>query len=272
MSELVVETPEGVALRHDIAGAGTRLIAALIDGLAWSFSMLALVVLMLTLGLSPMIASAFGIVSLVAYSFLFSWRWNGRTPGKALLGLRTCDQQGFPARAGQHFLRALFLPLEMSIAVGLPLTWLLIAATPHHQRLGDLVAGTLVLREHRRKRTLEPASGVRWSGLAARTLAPSSARVLDGRDLGFLRHLLTRADLEPSARARLLVGAARHYARRLDLGERAFRPAEARTFLRELFLLLREARERGPGALSAAPPAVAAAAPGSAPDAAASPR
>jgi hypothetical protein len=51
-----------------------------------------------------------------------------------------------------------------------------------------------------------------------------------------------RTDLEPRARDRLTVRAARHFERRLGLERRSRTPAEGRAFLRELFLFLREMR------------------------------
>jgi uncharacterized RDD family membrane protein YckC len=214
MSELLVETPEGVCLRFEIAGAGTRLLAAAVDGLLWVLGMSALALFLGLIGLGPGTALLAGgaVLLLVLYSFLFPVLWNGRTPGKVVMGIRTSDEQGFPARAAQHFLRSLFVPFEAIITVPIPLVWILIAATPRHQRLGDLVAGTLVLRERGARAPAEPVPRARWSTLERRTLAlePSTARAFDGRDLGFLRQLLSRTDLEPEARDRQLVRAGRH--------------------------------------------------------------
>jgi hypothetical protein len=195
------------------------------------------------------------ILWLVLYWFLFSVLWGGRTPGKRVIGIRTTDEQGFPARIGQHFLRCLFVPLEAVVAVPIPLVWILIAGTPRHQRLGDLVAGTLVLRERVRPAPPEPAPRATWSQLEARSLVlgPADARAVEGRELGFLRRLLARTDLEPRARERLTVRAARHFERRLGLERRSRTPAEGRAFLRELFLFLREMRGRSSVASEPAP-------------------
>jgi len=244
MSDLVLETPEGVPLRFEIAGAGTRLLAAVLDGLLWSFTMIALTLTAGLIGLGGFLLLSGGILWLVLYWFLFSLLWSGRTPGKRVLGIRVTDEQGFPARASQHFLRCLFVPLEAVVAVPIPLVWILIAGTPRHQRLGDLVAGTLVLRERVPPAPPEPAPRAVWSRLESRSLAlgPADARAVEGRELGFLRRLLARTDLEPRARERLTLRAARHFERRLGLERRATSPREARAFLRELFLFLRELR------------------------------
>jgi uncharacterized RDD family membrane protein YckC len=245
VADLVLETPEGVALRFELAGPGTRILAAAIDallfllGFAGSFLVLALAGL--DFGVAWLLSGA--VLFLVAYSFLFSLLLDGCTPGKVWTGIRVCDAQGFAPRASQLFLRALFVPLEAVLILPVPLVWILIAATPRRQRLGDVVAGTLVRNERARRAPSEPVPDLTWSGLEthAYALDPGAARALGGRDLGFLRDLLTRRDLDPEAKERLHVHAARHYSARL--GEaREFRHEEARTYLRELFLLLREVR------------------------------
>lgn len=246
MADLVLETPEGVALRFELAGPGRRILAAAIDALLFvlGFVTCALLLALAGLGFGVAWLLSGAVLLLVAYSFLFALFLDGCTPGKLWTGIRVCDAQGFAPRASQLFLRALFVPLEAVLILPVPVVWILIAATPARQRLGDLVAGTLVKRDRPRRAPREPVPALSWSQLEVHAFAldPGAVRVLEGRDLGFLRDLLTRGDLEPDAKAALHVRAARHYAARLGWPERAFRPAEARTFLRELFLLLREVR------------------------------
>lgn len=256
MAELAIETPEGVPLRFELAGLGARILAASIDVLLLSigYIVLATVLQLTRLPAMNFILASAAIVSLVAYSFLFTWLFDGRTPGKVWAGLRVCDLSGFRASPGRIFLRSLFVPLEALLIVPVPVVWVVIALTPLRQRLGDLVAGTLVLRERAPRAPAEPAPGQTWSALEAKSFAfePLQVRALGAADLAFLRGLLTRVDLEPEAGERLLLRAARLYATRLELGTRTFAVDEARTFLRELFLYLREVRA------AKAPPAEAA--------------
>jgi uncharacterized RDD family membrane protein YckC len=248
MADLVLETSEGVALRQELAGPGTRLLAAALDGLLFlvfyggALFVLALFGFGAGLGL---LASAL-VVLLVAYWFAAGWLWQGETPGKRAVGLSVVDLRGFAPSTSQLFLRALFVPLEAALVAPVPLVWLLIAVTPRRQRLGDLVAGTVVLRSERHRLEREPVPGLAWSTLERREFAlePAVVRRLGGRDLGFLRTLLVRRELGPMARVRLQLRAAEHYHARLAGARRVFTPDEARTFLRELFLCLREVRSR----------------------------
>lgn len=244
MTELVIETPEGVALRFELAGPGTRILAASIDALLFVLGFVgsALFLQLAGLGFGNAWLASGAVLLLVGYAFLFPLLLDGRTPGKLWIGIRVSDAQGFAPRTSQLFLRALFVPLEAVLILPVPLVWILIAATPRRQRLGDLVAGTLVLRERAPRAAPEPVPDLTWSTLENRVfpLDPAVARGFGGSDLGFLRDLLTRRDLDPEARRRLFLGAARHYALGFDLAPAELGPSEARTLLREVFLLLRE--------------------------------
>lgn len=255
MPELVVETPEGLTLRHELAGAGSRCAAGLVDAVLWGVGLFFTVVLLMSLfagaaGLVIWILTGI-IVSLVGYQVAFGSLWSGRTPGKWLLGLRVVDEQGFPASFTSHLLRGLFWPLEVVLVlVPVPLGVILVATTPRRQRLGDMVAGTVVVRDARPRIAGEPFARESWSGLAQRRLGlvPAHVARFDGEDLDFLRELLGRAGLERDARDRLLRDSARHYARQLGV-EIGARPSagDARALLRELYLFLREKRAGQPG-------------------------
>ena len=249
MADLHVETPEGLVLRFELAGAGSRGAAALLDGLLWGIVMLTAFLFLLTLGgAGGMILWVVTgvLVSLAAYQIGFGVFLGGRTPGKLALGLRVTDEHGFPATPAQHFLRGLFWPLEaVVLLVPVPLGVVLIATTPRRQRLGDLVAGTVVLRELERGGAPEPFPRETWSGLERPKLGlvPALAARFDGEDLDYLRELFARTRMDGEARRKLVRKSARHYARRLGVELKA-RPSshESGELLRELYLFLREMR------------------------------
>ena len=257
MSELVVETPEGLSLRFEVAGAGARTAAGALDFVIWLLvTLVAAIVAFLVLGgLQGLMLLGGGVmlISLALYQILFGVFWNGQTPGKRVLGMRVADQSGVPASVGQHVLRGLFWPLEaVVLLVPLPLGVVLIAATARHQRLGDLVAGTVVLRDFVPHASVEPFADQAWSELEGprHALAPALAARLDAADVDYLRDLLGRAELQPDARRRIFRSSARHYAQRLDLdlGEEAS-VEEAGELLREVYLYARD-RRRAQGSSS----------------------
>lgn len=249
MATLVLETPEGVDLYRDIAGPGSRSAAALLDLLAFLAVYLTLLLLVLLLfeqqGLSGVVIgllSGGALLFLCAYPAVCGILFEGRTLGKFLMGLRVVGDEGYPAEPAQHILRSLLWPLELALWIPVPLGLILIATTERRQRLGDMIAGTIVVQEESAARESEPFRGETWSGLKVRTLELSATRVadLDRRDFELLRSLLMRRGLEREAQRKLFVRTARHFDERLGLG--GFR--DARVFLKELYLFLRERRRR----------------------------
>ena len=166
-------TPEGVPLVFRLAPLGERLGALLIDlllQLAGLF-LLGLVPLLMGLGSGWLMA----LVTLVFffarnfYFVFFELRWQGQTPGKRTIGLRVIDASGGVLTAEAIFARNLTRELEVfwplvALAApkqvsGLEGGWLALAAVAwilalglipflnrDRRRLGDLVAGTLVVR------------------------------------------------------------------------------------------------------------------------------
>jgi len=270
MPDLVLETPEGLTLRHELAGAGSRSAAGLIDLTLLGLVMLLVILFLVSLGgAETLVFWILGgvLLSFTGYQVAFGIALQGRTPGKWVLGLRVVDEQGFPASPAQHFLRGLFWPLEAVILfVPVPIGIVIMAATPRRQRLGDMVAGTVVLRDPERRRLGEPYRRDTWSALPRRRLGlvPAHAARFDGADLDYLRELLGRVSMDRRARGRLLLESARHYAQRIDVdpGE-DLDPRGALELLREIFLFLREMRG---SAVSLPRDRAAAVAPGSVPD------
>jgi uncharacterized RDD family membrane protein YckC len=153
---LTIDTPEGVALELTLAGVGSRFSAALIDYLIQFAIVIALGALLYAVGLNPFLGDGFAaaiwtlgiFVLFLGYNIAFEVLNSGRTPGKRLNGLRVVRETGAPvtfaASAVRNVLRIVdILPGMYLVGIGA------ILATPRNQRLGDLAAGTLVLRERR---------------------------------------------------------------------------------------------------------------------------
>jgi uncharacterized RDD family membrane protein YckC len=251
----ITHTAEGVDLRQDLAGAGSRLFAAAIDlGILLVTLWVTFFVLLLVLQFDPSGAGSFvvGLVVggwlliVVLYWIAFEAFWGGQTPGKRIVHLQVRSLDGGPVQPLQVLLRGAFLLVDLLLTLPLPLGFLLVAATPLSQRLGDLAASTMVVRLPRAsgEPLREPWPGERWSALATRVLplAPAMAARFSRAEVAYLRQLLARgepavlSELEPAARRRLYVDAARDYGARLGLE----RFDDARVVLRELYLFLRE--------------------------------
>jgi len=249
MAKLVVETPEGVQIRQDLAGAGSRFAAALIDGILFFFVVL---VLLIVVALAAQVGDASlqgfllglllgGTILLgVAYPFLWHAFGHGQTPGKRLLGIRVLSADGSPASTVQHLLRSLILVIDI-LPLPAPLGIMLVAIMPRHTRLGDLAAGTLVLRIADPDRVRDRWPNETWSALPEKRLAldARAAANLDPRDVAFLRDVVTREDLDPVAQKALIERTAEVYCRKLGVEPPAAFVNEKR-LVRELYLFARE--------------------------------
>ncbi len=152
-----IATPEGVEIELVLAGVGSRFVAALLDWLlrAVVLTALATVAVVAASVLGGGWATALQVLLLVAlfcalfvYDVCFEVWANGQTPGKRWTGLRVVRTGGGPVGITTSAIRNLLRPIDF-----LPSAYLVgvvaIVATPRNQRLGDLAAGTLVVREGR---------------------------------------------------------------------------------------------------------------------------
>ena len=177
LGRLEVETADHVVLRYDLAGAGTRGSAALIDAFLSLLMVFGLTIGAVLVGsrLPPSLATQLAgvaafliLVSWVSYFVLLEWLWNGQTIGKRRAGLRVIGPDGEPARFTAVLIRNLlrlvdFLPAWYALGV------VMIFLTSRSQRLGDLAAGTYVVRA--------PKPRLDW--LSLRTLEPSQSMAAD---------------------------------------------------------------------------------------------
>ena len=154
-----VETPELVLLSYSIAGVGSRVLAGLTDLVISLIAMLVLVVAMVMLearGAGPVGASASWAAAVLilaqfallwGYYVLFEGLMDGQTPGKRIHHLRVVREGGFSVTFGVSAVRNLVRIVDMQ-----PVAFYLVGLgsillTKRGQRLGDLVAGTIVVRE-----------------------------------------------------------------------------------------------------------------------------
>jgi len=221
--QLNIDTPELVAIEMPLAGIGSRFIAILVDYLIWgaAFTLLialAAIVIPAVRVFGEVSANwAVGIFFLIV--FLLQWGYfalfeafgNGRTPGKRVARIRVIHQSGrgisFFESLARNLVRFVdYLPGFYAVGV------VAIFVSRRHQRLGDMVAGTLVVRD----REIEPPQ---WSGSTSRTItAPVFAPSADANPMAapHLRVVLPAPTLAKLSASDLEVLEG-FFARRLDM-------------------------------------------------------
>ncbi len=178
---LNIDTPENVTFDYDIAGIGSRFAAALIDTLIIAALQVVVNLLMLALlansagidgslesigSLGGWVIALFGLVSFLflwGYYIFFELLWSGQTPGKKAIHLRVIRTDGTPITLSESVVRNLvrlvdFLPAFYGIGT------IAIFVNRQTRRLGDLAAGTLVVREKDQQVTLKDLAAMHASG------------------------------------------------------------------------------------------------------------
>jgi uncharacterized RDD family membrane protein YckC len=222
--ELRFESPERVALSWPVAGLGARTFAYLADLVAiFLLWVLGLVVYSIWGDLLQELQALSWAGQLVAVAavLLSGWGWDvawevlggGRTPGKRLVGLRVIRADGGPVGLGEslarNLLRAVEVPLGYAPAV------LAVGLGPRRQRLGDLVAGTLVVRERRYDLSRYGASPAAAGDPRFAWLRGRAGALLAADEFERLQDFLARRPaLVPDARARVAARLAAALARR----------------------------------------------------------
>jgi uncharacterized RDD family membrane protein YckC len=217
-------TPEAVALEFRTANLGSRILAYLLDMVIVALGILAGLLAVALIGqASDVVAPDWVALTIVlvllpgwwlGYFIAFETLWRGRTPGKAALGLRVVTREGAPVRFRHAAIRAL-LGLVDFLVLGGFFAVVFILLTRDNQRLGDLVAGTLVLRERSALAAPAPVSFAPPPGLEAyaATLDPSGVGT---EEYLAVRTFLTRAaSLAPGPRSALAMQLANPLAAKL---------------------------------------------------------
>lgn len=218
--KLEVETPEHVMLDYEVAGLGSRALAAIIDT-----GIVVAIEVALTLGVSLVLSRLTGNLTamtlfilasflvLFGYFALFEGFRNGQTPGKAMMGLRVIRETGHAITFRDALVRNLiriadFLPPPYLIGA------LFVALHPKARRLGDLVAGTVVIRD----RPIEAGRAVLSPEARDVQSAPLGPPLLADEEFRLLRQYKARAaDLPEEVRRRLAMQLIARFATRAPI-------------------------------------------------------
>lgn len=165
-----IVTPENIEFEYRLAGPFSRLLAFLIDlairfAFVFAIFIVSLFIPGVGFGLAPVILVLWFFLEWF-YGGVFETIWNGMTPGKWALGLRTISVNGKPITALQAILRNILrladlMPMVMlgsffgaSSTVPIPIPTgmvglITMSLTHGYRRLGDVVCGTMVVVEQR---------------------------------------------------------------------------------------------------------------------------
>jgi uncharacterized RDD family membrane protein YckC len=217
-----VDTPENIEFAYDIAGIGSRFLAAIIDTFLIGMAELILGFIVgvaiarsgfadrvdSTESIFLAVGSILAFVILWGYYIVFELVWNGQSPGKRAIGLRVVREGGRPLTFVNSAIRNLirlvdFLPAFYGIGV------VVMFVDRRARRFGDLAGGALVVKE-RRGVTLESLTAQSSVLPAAQPGQPlqqptlPNVHLLNDQDYNLVQEFLRRrSELGRDARARL---------------------------------------------------------------------
>ena len=153
---LSIQTPENIIFGYEVAGLGTRFIAAAFDTLlmilvmgvallaAWFFQSILSLADSVGEGWLIGIYSVLSFLIFWGYYVIFEMMWAGQTPGKRRMGLRVIGRDGTPVGLAASLIRN-FVRLVDFIPAFYGLGAISMFISPRVRRLGDFAAGTLVV-------------------------------------------------------------------------------------------------------------------------------
>ncbi|MBC7588172.1 MAG: RDD family protein [Chitinophagaceae bacterium] len=146
MATISITTAQNIELDYELASVGERMLACLIDLLIFVGYSIITFLLMNTINYSGFQwLSLLLFLPIVFYSLLSEVLMNGQTVGKKVMGIKVISLTGEQASLGQYMIRWLFRILDLWISFFV-LAVIIIAASEKHQRLGDIIAGTTLVK------------------------------------------------------------------------------------------------------------------------------
>jgi uncharacterized RDD family membrane protein YckC len=246
VDKLIIDTPEQVHLEFVLAGVGSRFMAALLDSLIQAVITFFIFLIAVAFAAAPLFGRspvwAFAVLIFVffcitwGYYATFEALWKGQTPGKRWAGIRVIKDTGRPINTFEAIARNLvrfvdYLPGFYGIGV---VTMLL---NSKNRRLGDFVAGTLVVHETSER---EAAPFFNTAAETSDYVFPQAARLTLQEAELIETFLARRLDIAPAIRQQNAVRIAEMVSNRLAIPPDA-RPADTEAFLE---LIVREFRNR----------------------------
>ena len=158
---LIIETPERVPLHFALASIGNRFLACAIDHTIQVLTVVVMVIAFTIVAnfssLGDQISSApkwvkavlivvvFLLVS--GYFAFFEWLWSGQTPGKRWMKLRVIREDGRPITFFEAAVRNILRDFDIMPFPFYSIGLISVFVSGKDQRVGDMVAGTVVVRE-----------------------------------------------------------------------------------------------------------------------------
>lgn len=192
MSTIRVQTTQNVTLEYEVASAGDRVVAAILDNVILIAWVGAVVLLLSWLGVNdtPMVIGMVVLAGLpyIFYHLLSEVFMNGQSLGKKACSIKVIRLDGTPPRFGDYLIRWILRIVDTGIMSGL-IALIVVLANGKGQRLGDMAAGTAVVSTKSRQAAGALAPTFMEAGYVV--VFPEASRLAD-HDVATIRQLLQK--------------------------------------------------------------------------------
>lgn len=144
MPTINVRTTQNVFIQYQVAGLWDRILAFLIDAVVFIAYLIIMAMLLAETGLMAGWTLVLIYLPIFFYNLLFEILMNGQTPGKMALQLRVVRLDGNSPTILNYLFRFLLWPVDVIMGGSIAITCIVL--TPNGQRLGDIAAGTTVVK------------------------------------------------------------------------------------------------------------------------------
>lgn len=149
MALIDIKTPQNVIIQYELAGAGQRIFAFIVDLIVLFLFMLGINVLVLDNYENETARNVLTLIEILiisTYSLYSEILMNGQTLGKKALGIKVMKTNGEELEFYDYFSRWSTRLIDVWLSSGI-LSLVMIVTTKSGQRLGDILAGTTVIRK-----------------------------------------------------------------------------------------------------------------------------
>jgi uncharacterized RDD family membrane protein YckC len=201
MQTITIQTSQNIDIEYELAGVGDRIVAYIIDVLIYAAYLILMGLLTNVFKANNDVLLFFLYLPILLYQLLCEIFLNGQSIGKRAKGIRVISLNGNQPDAGQYILRWLFRIIDTMVSSGICAV-LTIALTEKGQRLGDIFAGTTVVRTRRTTRIQDTIFV--YTDEDHQVKYPRVTELSD-KDISLIREVLNRYDRRPDENLSLLV-------------------------------------------------------------------
>lgn len=147
MQTIRVQTTQNVFIHYPVASVGDRILAFIIDRIILIIYTVAIVAWMINFNVEvPWLWIILLGFPWVFYHLVFEIFMNGQTPGKRVMSIQVVRMDGTSPSVGNYILRWLVGFIDFYVFSGI-VAVIVVATNGKGQRLGDLAAGTSVVKQ-----------------------------------------------------------------------------------------------------------------------------